>query len=613
MRYILNSGGYICNVSFGADISCDLGNCTEYTGEIPADYETIDEWHEEEYEKLNAWKIVEGNLVFDNAKYKELQDIWEKEEEENRVLHKNDLEEINEITKQSDTSLKKQYKTSSANGRIVELNDANTLSPNITINNVKCYEYNKIKLIATNKNILPNTATDKTINDVEFIQNEDRSIEIRGTATDEIEYDLAGASANTSPILVLKKDVNYYLSSNNQTIKMYNYDGTDREEVYSGNGGPITFSEDKKVTHITLNVSQQTELETTVFPQLEIGTSASEYVTHQEYDLEIDYAKYVEEGLFPSDDLFPNDDLFPKGTTIGYIKIENNKIYILNNNKKRKIGDGFLSVLSGFNYIYSTEDNYLDVLYYNNVFTDVERLSSKIEQTEAEINLEVSKKVGNDEIISKINQTAEAITIDANRININGTVSANGNFKVDTNGNAFLNGGSLNLEDSGTNVIQVHDSNDPTKRIYINESYLGVQLEGNNEIVSIGNINEDEGYIELTGNGRTVVRASGITTPILTQTSLESLKKNFEEVENATSIVKNSEIYKYNFKSEEDTDKKHYGFVIGENYNTPDEVISKSGEGIDTYSMCSILWKAVQEQQATIEALQKEINNLKGE
>ena len=39
---------------------------------------------------------------------------------------------------------------------------------------------------------------------------------------------------------------------------MYNFDGTDREEVYSGKGGLITFSEDKKITHIVLNVSQQT-------------------------------------------------------------------------------------------------------------------------------------------------------------------------------------------------------------------------------------------------------------------------------------------------------------------------------------------------------------------
>ena len=120
--------------------------------------------------------------------------------------------------------------------------------------------------------------------------------------------------------------------------------------------------------------------------------------------------------------------------------------------------------------------------------------------------------------------------------------------------------------------------------------------------------------IDLTdSNSYTSLRSSGIITPSVTQTSLESIKKNFEEVEDATSIIKNSEIYKYNFKSEEDTDKKHYGFVIGEDYNTPEEVISKSGEGIDTYSMCSILWKAVQEQQETIEALQKEINNLKGE
>lgn len=282
--------------------------------------------------------------------------------------------------------------------------------------------------------------------------------------------------------------------------------------------------------------------------------------------------------------------------------------------------NAYISTFDNETYIYikgnnnlSYKANYMLKSTFTEYFCTRTEKNASIKVTEDEINLEVRKKVGNDEIISKINLTQEEISIDANKLNINGVISANGNFSVDTDGNAVLNGGSLNLEDSGTNVIQVHDKNDPTKRIYINESYLGVQLEGHNEIVSIGNINGDEGYIEVTGNGRTVVRASGITTPILTQTSLESLKKNFEEVEDATSIVKNSEIYKYNFKSEEDTDKKHYGFVIGENYNTPDEVISKSGEGIDTYSMCSILWKAVQEQQETIEALQKEINNLKGE
>lgn len=55
--------------------------------------------------------------------------------------------------------------------------------------------------------------------------------------------------------------------------------------------------------------------------------------------------------------------------------------------------------------------------------TDVENdLSSQIKQTADNITLEVSKKVGNDEIISKINQSAEAVMIEANKINLKGTI-----------------------------------------------------------------------------------------------------------------------------------------------------------------------------------------------
>lgn len=44
--------------------------------------------------------------------------------------------------------------------------------------------------------------------------------------------------------------------------------------------------------------------------------------------------------------------------------------------------------------------------------------SSRIEQTDTEIRAEVSKKVGNDEIISKINQSAEQIQINAGKISL---------------------------------------------------------------------------------------------------------------------------------------------------------------------------------------------------
>ena len=72
-------------------------------------------------------------------------------------------------------------------------------------------------------------------------------------------------------------------------------------------------------------------------------------------------------------------------------------------------------------------------------------------------------------------------------------------------------------------------------------------------------------------------------------------------------IVKNSEIYTYNFKTENDDDKKHIGFVIpdlGGSYKTPKQVISADEEGILNYDMTSILWKAVQEVITKMEKLE---------
>ena len=49
---------------------------------------------------------------------------------------------------------------------------------------------------------------------------------------------------------------------------------------------------------------------------------------------------------------------------------------------------------------------------------------STLKQTADGLSSEVSKKVGEDEIISKINQSAEAVTIKASKINLDGTTSA---------------------------------------------------------------------------------------------------------------------------------------------------------------------------------------------
>ncbi len=57
-------------------------------------------------------------------------------------------------------------------------------------------------------------------------------------------------------------------------------------------------------------------------------------------------------------------------------------------------------------------------------------MTSAITQKASEINLEVSKKVGSDEIISKINQTPETITISAKKIDFNGLVTFENNKAV---------------------------------------------------------------------------------------------------------------------------------------------------------------------------------------
>lgn len=67
-------------------------------------------------------------------------------------------------------------------------------------------------------------------------------------------------------------------------------------------------------------------------------------------------------------------------------------------------------------------------------YSTTEQMNSAIRQTADSINTEVSKKVNGDEIISKINQSAENVSIEANKIDLNGAVTANQNFKIGLDG-----------------------------------------------------------------------------------------------------------------------------------------------------------------------------------
>ena len=78
---------------------------------------------------------------------------------------------------------------------------------------------------------------------------------------------------------------------------------------------------------------------------------------------------------------------------------------------------------------------------YTTQFATKVEMNSKITQTKEEINLEVSKKVGKNEVISSINLTSEAATIQANKVNINGVINAvNNNTTTTINGNKITTG-----------------------------------------------------------------------------------------------------------------------------------------------------------------------------
>lgn len=67
MRYIVNSKNYVVAISFGTDMVYNDCVCTEYTGRVPSGWNSLEEWHEDEGEKLWRWKIVAGNLTLDSS------------------------------------------------------------------------------------------------------------------------------------------------------------------------------------------------------------------------------------------------------------------------------------------------------------------------------------------------------------------------------------------------------------------------------------------------------------------------------------------------------------------------------------------------------------------
>lgn len=176
-----------------------------------------------------------------------------------------------------------------------------------------------------------------------------------------------------------------------------------------------------------------------------------------------------------------------------------------------------------------------------------------------------------------------------------------------------ITGGTIKLSSSGSKDtrISVQEGNSSNNKVGIESNRIYIQRYGTDYaymgITEYVNTGGRGGIIDLydsSGND-TFIEASGILTPKLTQTSLAKEKKNFEKMQDtALDIIKEIDIYRYNLKSEKDTDKKHIGFVIGKSYKYSKEVTSTDNKGVDNYSFTSLCCKAIQELDKKISILE---------
>lgn len=120
---------------------------------------------------------------------------------------------------------------------------------------------------------------------------------------------------------------------------------------------------------------------------------------------------------------------------------------------------------------------------YSKVFATKAELDSSITLTKDEINLEVSKKVDDNEIIAAINLTSEEAQINADKISLAGKqinltsdniIINSNNFNVDENGNATMNNasvnGTINANSGKVGNWNINENGLYNGSIYINQS-----------------------------------------------------------------------------------------------------------------------------------------------
>ena len=157
-------------------------------------------------------------------------------------------------------------------GKTVQNGTPSPDSP-VEIENVKITE-----ITSRGKNILPNYATDKTMQGVTYTVNDDKSITISGTATDTSYLNLIGTGLDDYRTERFKIDDDYVVSGiPNKDISLSAITTSGVYLTVYQNGHIVQSIKGQSIGTFYLQALTGQAVNVTVYPQIEVGTVATEY------------------------------------------------------------------------------------------------------------------------------------------------------------------------------------------------------------------------------------------------------------------------------------------------------------------------------------------------
>ena len=389
--------------------------------------------------------------------------------------------------------------------------------------------------------------------------------------------------------------------------------------------------------------------------------------------------------LYPDEDIYPEDDIYPLEP---YLIVENipnegeelqRRIYILPFDKL-EVGEKFeidetgkctltkqdesiedlgalnVELYEGDNYVYITS-NHPELLNYHvnfiikNDYTDMfvthVEMNSAITQTADEINLEVSKKVGEDEVISAINLSSEEAQINADKISLKGktiqltsdNIAINSRYlQIDKYGNITASkgtfSGAVTTDENltvGRNIYLAMDST-YRKNIYLSnnsiisrlvnagpyDEAIEIKSEDIHLVSGTGSIsvNPDRAFIQ-SGNVYLSADYNVYSNKQITITSDERLKDNIKKIN--VDWINDLKVKEFEYKN--DNGRKQIG-LIAQEYLEKDyskyflndfDLDGEKYYGISYGNITNALIQYCQEMNEKVNKLEKRIEELESD